>query len=53
MDEQIFKIYIKNSIGDYYFLDSSGDVDTTSTPTEIVFNPKDWREMQIEWIRGF
>lgn len=52
-DQKVFKIYIINEDGEYYYLDSNGDVDTTTTPTEIEYNPKDWREMQIEWIRGF
>jgi len=47
-----YLIYILNVDGDYYYVNSAGDVDTTGTPTPLNYNPKDWREMSIQWLRG-
>lgn len=46
-----YLIYILNVDGDYYYVNSAGDVDTTGTPTPLNYNPKDWREMSIQWLR--
>jgi hypothetical protein len=53
-----FKFYIRGwDVGTasyfYYYVDSIGDVLTTFTKTPINFAPKGWKDMQLQWERGY
>lgn len=51
-----FQYYLYKTIlgvNHYYYLDSNGDVQTTTTKRAIQFAPKGWREQGLKWDRGF
>src|ERR1043166_6276431 len=50
MPRPLFKFYLLNESGQYYFL-NNGVVDTTITPTEITA-PISWMQTQIKWQRS-
>lgn len=50
-----FLRYYDYDIADYqyYYLDPSGNVDITTTETELDYAPEGWQEYEIAWERGF
>ena len=52
-----FKYYLRKKITAvsyvYYYVNTSGVVTTTGTPTEIEFAPDGWMDKSLEWKRGF
>lgn len=52
----MFKYYLRYKYltsWKYYYVDSGGNVLSTSTKTPITFAPKGWREKALKWERGF
>lgn len=46
-----FKYYLLNASGDYYYIDSNGNVDTTSTKTELQDSPSNWHDFSVTFTR--
>lgn len=51
-----FKYYLRYDVSGtkhYYYVDTNGDVQTTTTKTQLQFAPKGWRDKSLKWERGF
>lgn len=51
-----FKYYLRYKVlatWHYYYVDTNGDVQNTTTPTELEYTPKGWEDIRLTWERGF
>ena len=51
-----FKYYLRYDVSGtkhYYYVDTNGDVQSTTTKTQLQFAPKGWRDKSLKWERGF
>lgn len=53
---EMFKYYFRYDVGGtwhYYYVDTSGVVQNTTTKTPLQFAPKGWQNKSLKWERGF
>ena len=48
-----FKIFLRKENGNYYYIDSSGNLADQSAQIELQFAPEGWDATELKWVRGF